>query len=167
MDELTVNWKTASTILNDDVKLPVRQVYVWIITKDKHVVLVSKDGKKWQFPGGKPDAGETLLQTAVREVQEETGLDISDVTDSLQFFGYYVIHEPGQAIVDYLQTRFFVELGKNADELDLHVGSEDEAQVAEDVIKFVEAPDIQTALSYIPWLADSPEYKLHSESYRI
>ncbi len=30
----------------------------------------------WSLPKGKPDAGEHLLQTAVREVREETGLDV-------------------------------------------------------------------------------------------
>jgi 8-oxo-(d)GTP phosphatase len=30
----------------------------------------------WSLPKGKPDAGEHLLQTAVREVAEETGLDV-------------------------------------------------------------------------------------------
>jgi 8-oxo-dGTP diphosphatase len=32
----------------------------------------------WQIPGGKPDPGETLLWTALRELEEETGLRARD-----------------------------------------------------------------------------------------
>jgi len=35
----------------------------------------SSDGT-WVFPKGTPDGGETLEQTALREVREETGLDV-------------------------------------------------------------------------------------------
>lgn len=34
---------------------------------------------KWEPPGGKMDAGETLDQTLVREMAEETGLQITDM----------------------------------------------------------------------------------------
>ncbi len=35
-----------------------------------------RDGLAWTLPKGTPDPGETLEQTAVREVGEETGLDV-------------------------------------------------------------------------------------------
>jgi 8-oxo-dGTP pyrophosphatase MutT (NUDIX family) len=35
-----------------------------------------RDTVTWTLPKGTPDAGETLEQTAVREVTEETGLDV-------------------------------------------------------------------------------------------
>lgn len=34
------------------------------------------DNNKYAIPGGQQDVGETLAQTAVREVKEETGIDI-------------------------------------------------------------------------------------------
>ena len=33
----------------------------------------------WELPGGKPDAGENLIQTVRREVREETGLSLVPV----------------------------------------------------------------------------------------
>ena len=35
-----------------------------------------RDGVSWTLPKGTPDRGETVEQTALREVTEETGLDV-------------------------------------------------------------------------------------------
>jgi len=46
-----------------------------------------RDILTWTLPKGTPNAGETREQTAVREVREETGLDvrITDVLDSIEY----------------------------------------------------------------------------------
>ncbi len=47
---------------------------------DLEVVLAGRDGDRtWVFPKGTPAAGETIEQTALREVREETGLDVEIV----------------------------------------------------------------------------------------
>ena len=57
-------------------KLPV-SVLVVIYTRDGEVLLMERADAAgfWQSVTGSQDAGETLVQTAVREVREETGLD--------------------------------------------------------------------------------------------
>ena len=59
-------------------KIPV-SVLVVIHTHDLQVLLLERADRPgfWQSVTGSQDAGETLVQTATREVAEETGLDAS------------------------------------------------------------------------------------------
>lgn len=61
-------------------------VAVWIVSPDGSILLV-RDLRRppplcWKCPGGRSEPGETPKRTAIREVQEETGLLID--SDSLQ-----------------------------------------------------------------------------------
>lgn len=57
-----------------------------IIERDGKILLLQRKherplwDRKWEFPGGKIDAGETALQALHREVSEETGLHVSNVS---------------------------------------------------------------------------------------
>ena len=48
-----------------------------VIVAGKHVLLLQKDNNEWELPGGHLTIGEKYRQGAIREVMEETGLDIS------------------------------------------------------------------------------------------
>ena len=48
-----------------------------IIIEDKKVLLIKQTNGIWGFPKGHVEKNETELQTAEREVKEETGLDIT------------------------------------------------------------------------------------------
>ena len=50
-----------------------------VVVEDGRILLLNQDtdtGRSWSLPGGKLEAGETLAQALVREMREETGLDI-------------------------------------------------------------------------------------------
>ncbi|WP_419241184.1 NUDIX domain-containing protein [Cardinium endosymbiont of Nabis limbatus] len=47
-----------------------------IIVKNRQLLLVSNDYKTWHTPGGHLEPGEVLPDCIVREVKEETGLDV-------------------------------------------------------------------------------------------
>jgi 8-oxo-dGTP diphosphatase len=52
-----------------------------VILKDDHILLIKRARQprkgSWSIPGGKQELGETTRQAAIREVQEETGLNIN------------------------------------------------------------------------------------------
>ncbi|NQT49452.1 NUDIX domain-containing protein [Candidatus Kuenenbacteria bacterium] len=58
---------------------PLRERAATIIIKDKKILLMHRirDGKEYYVvPGGIVEDGETVEETAVREAQEETGLEV-------------------------------------------------------------------------------------------
>ncbi|GAA3053906.1 NUDIX hydrolase [Actinokineospora globicatena] len=55
----------------------VPSVTVVVRNEDGHLLLIHKiDNNLWALPGGGHDPGERITDTAVRETQEETGLDV-------------------------------------------------------------------------------------------
>lgn len=65
----------------------------------RHVLIMVKYQNKWlctehykrgvEFPGGKQEPGETLVEAAVREVYEETQVTVKNPT----WFAYYIVHD--------------------------------------------------------------------------
>ena len=47
-----------------------------ICEQDRHVLLVRKPRCRWTLPGGKVEPGETKVEAATRELEEETGLGV-------------------------------------------------------------------------------------------
>ncbi|HEY4169186.1 MAG TPA: NUDIX hydrolase [Reyranella sp.] len=56
-----------------------------LVLKDDRVLLVKRSGKlleggKWGLPGGFVDRDETIKQAVAREIKEETGYEVADIT---------------------------------------------------------------------------------------
>jgi len=52
---------------------------VVVLDKHRRVLTIRKSGtQRFMLPGGKPEAGEDLRATAIRELAEEVGLDLAE-----------------------------------------------------------------------------------------
>ncbi len=91
---------------------PVPAVAVMVTRGDQ--VLLIKRGKEprkgtWTVPGGSVELGETLAQAAVREVREETGINIEPGTTFTAIDAIYHDQEGGlkfHYIIIYMEARY-------------------------------------------------------------
>ncbi|WP_150770934.1 NUDIX hydrolase [Pseudomonas fluorescens] len=56
-----------------------------ICERDREVLFVRKPRSKWSLPGGKVETGEAVAAAAVRELQEETGLNVDQLLYVFEF----------------------------------------------------------------------------------
>ena len=83
---------------------------VKIVNHSPTVLLVRLQAGHWGFPKGHPEKAESPLETAARELQEETGLSISswiDATAIQEAYWYTRNHKKCFKTVDYFLA--FVE----------------------------------------------------------
>jgi len=70
--------------------------HVWIICQYKNKWLLTKHKERgYEFPGGKVEPGETAKEAAIREVMEETGAILKEITYLAQ---YYVVGKSDSVI---------------------------------------------------------------------
>ena len=153
-----ISWYTNSEISLEHKHLSYKQVYCWILSEDNKLVLVSKDNKHWQFPGGHPEKNETVLETCYREVNEETGLNLTSLDISPTFFGYYVVEEFDPTINDidtYLQLRLFAKLDKNSKELNIYPNEKVNEERKVYYTKWFSFKELSESIS---WIKDSNEF---------
>lgn len=151
--DLTRIWYPNNSILPAHTALEIRQVYVWIISKDKMIAIVSKTEGTPHFPGGHPEEGETTIQTGIREVYEEIGLDISKHSSDLEFFGYYLIKTNEQ---EYLQVRFLLQLPLTSDAYPVFSNENSDELRPVSCAQWVK---LEKLSEYIPWCKGLEEYE--------
>lgn len=87
--------------------IPTTRISVIVITGDKKILLVRhRKGNRqyWVLPGGRLEYGETFQECAVRELKEETGLDIE--VEKVVFLSEAIAPDRSRHIVNvYLTAR--------------------------------------------------------------
>jgi 8-oxo-dGTP pyrophosphatase MutT (NUDIX family) len=79
-----------------------------------------RDGVTWSLPKGTPHAGESLDQTALREVTEETGLEVAIVRpfDSIEYWFVQAGTRIHKTVHYFLMTPIGGDLGQHDHEFD-------------------------------------------------
>jgi ADP-ribose pyrophosphatase YjhB (NUDIX family) len=88
----------------------------------------------WGIPKGRPNAGELLKMTAIREVHEETGIDLLPYAGQLVYIG----SEPYKHKVKTLSA-FTVTMGNAIPESELHCISNFESRYSGEMIPEIDA----------------------------
>jgi len=73
--------------------IPLREM-----NKIEVLVLLHRSGNYWGFPKGHANEGETPMQAAARELQEETGLEVDHFVPSLRYEEEYSFLKEGNKI---------------------------------------------------------------------
>lgn len=144
-------WDYNSLHKNVEIKQIYARIYIKSINK---IVIVSKDGEKWQMPWWKPEKWELNFETLQREIHEEISINIQGNCNPTLFW-YYLVEENW---IEYLQLRYFVEF----DNIDINLLRPNEENSPES-IKFVKLVTIEELLHIMPRLQNSWEFTSFSK----
>ena len=73
-----------------------------IINNGKVLLVYQKNGNFWGFPKGHMENGETEIETALREVKEEVGLDVDIDAEKRYTLNYNIKNEIDKTTVLYI-----------------------------------------------------------------
>lgn len=75
-----------------------------IIKNDKVLLVYEKNRNFWGFPKGHMEDGESEIQTALREVKEEVGLDVQIDISKRYTLNYIINNEIDKTSIFYIAT---------------------------------------------------------------
>jgi 8-oxo-dGTP pyrophosphatase MutT (NUDIX family) len=75
-----------------------------VLNKIGRVLLTNQRGRSWSLPKGHLDPGETKLQAAIREIDEETGIKRLTLVKELGSYSRYKIGADGRDDMSELKT---------------------------------------------------------------
>ena len=151
------DWYATDSINPEHKDTRIAQASCWIVTNNKKIILVSKDGTDWTVPAGHTEETDGHYNnTAIREVQEETGIDISEYKKDIKVLGYYVVSAfdefSDKLINKDIQIRLFLKIPTVSNNLEMKPKERD-SQVEK--IQFVEAFTLEESISKVSWLKKS------------
>ena len=89
----------SDTKSNKETSCGIIPIFVDPKTGEQQFLLVHHHAGHWGFPKGHKESGETYLETAVRELYEETGLICSSIDESSYVFESYFVKRPSRGTV--------------------------------------------------------------------
>ena len=91
-----------------------------VLNNDNHVLILRrKQEGTWVLPKGKMEPGETLVQTAIREVQEETGLADLKVIREIGLVRYVFLWRPDNKNYNKTVHYFLMQINGTEQEMKL------------------------------------------------
>lgn len=90
--------------------------------KDTKILLVkNNNGRYWSFPKGHIETGETEHQTAIREIKEETGLDVTLINGFREISEYCPFAKIRKRVVFFLAQAFTDNVKIQEEEIDSYI----------------------------------------------
>ncbi len=91
--------------------------------KDNYKVLLVKNhnGRYWSFPKGHVEKGETEEETAIREIKEETGLDVEIVDSFREVSDYCPFGRIKKRVVFFMAQTFSTDVKVQKEEIDSYI----------------------------------------------
>ncbi len=158
--EYKLKWISSTQINKKHLYFKVTQVSCWVISSDQKVLLVSKDNVKWTVTAGHTEIYDAdLTATAIREVYEEAGLDISTCRDKIKMLGYYIVEVLDKKthlhIETCIQARFVLFINELSNNTFL-VPHEKNDQIEK--VKYARFFSIKDAERTVIWFKDSGDF---------
>lgn len=88
-----------------------------IIFHDNKVLIIRQNNGDWGFPKGHVDGNETDMETAIREVKEETNLDVEIIKEKKYSMEYYINDNILKEVVLFLAYPKNLELNPQQSEI--------------------------------------------------